>query len=165
MAHRGSPEDHRARFLLRPNLEDYLALKAKLGRAFAEERPRLLRQVQDPALLARILLLEEDWKALDRLLQRAPPEAYPALAEALEAGLPQEAVRLYLEAAAREVEKHPQGLPGGGEAPRESLPPGPQGGQGLGPKPPRGLPPPPGPKGSPGPPSRRAHERGPGALS
>lgn len=105
VAHRGSPEDHRARFLLRPNLEDYLALKAKLGRAFAEERPRLLRQVQDPALLARILLLEEDWKALDRLLQRAPPEAYPALAEALEAGLPQEAVRLYLEAAAREVEK------------------------------------------------------------
>ncbi|WP_347241035.1 SWIM zinc finger family protein [Thermus sp.] len=104
-AHRGSPEDHRARFLLRPNLEDYLALKAKLGRAFAEERPRLLRQVQDPALLARIYLLEEDWKALDRLLKRASPEAYPALAEALEARLPEEAVRLYLEAAGREVEK------------------------------------------------------------
>ncbi len=104
-AHRGSLEDHRARFALRPNLEDYLALKAKLGRAFAEERPRLLRKVQDPALLARIHLLEEDWKALDRLLRRAPPEAYPALAEALEARLPQEAVRLYLEAAGRGVEK------------------------------------------------------------
>lgn len=104
VAHRGGVEDHRARFRLRPNLEDYLALKAKLGRAFAEERPRLLRQVQDPALLARIYLLEEDWKALDRLLKRASPEAYPALAAVLEERLPQEAVRLYLEAAKARVE-------------------------------------------------------------
>ena len=88
VAHRGGVEDHRARFRLRPNLEDYLALKAKLGRAFAEERPRLLRQVQDPALLARIYLLEEDWKALDRL-RGSPLE---------------EAVRLYLEAAKARVE-------------------------------------------------------------
>jgi len=81
-----------------------LALKAKLGRGFAEERPRLLRQVQDPALLARIHLLEEDWKALDRLLKRASPEAYPALAAVLEERLPQEAARLYLEAAKARVE-------------------------------------------------------------
>ena len=104
VAHRGGVEDHRARFRLRPNLEDYLALKAKLGRTFAEERPRLLRQVQDPALLARIHLLEEDWKALDRLLKRASPEVYPALAAALEERLPQEAARLYLEAAKARVE-------------------------------------------------------------
>lgn len=99
VAHRGGVEDHRARFALRPNLEDYLALKAKLGRGFAEERPGLLRQVQDPVLLARIYLLEEDWKALDRFLKRVPPEAYPALAEVLEEKLPQEALRLYLRAA------------------------------------------------------------------
>lgn len=105
VAHRGSPEDHRSRFALRPNLEDYLALKAKLGRAFAEERQALLRQVKDPALLARIHLLEEDWKALDRLLKNAPPEVYPALAEALEEKLPEEAKKLYLEAVKREVEK------------------------------------------------------------
>ena len=104
VAHRGGVGDHRARFRLRPNLEDYLALKAKLGRGFAEERPRLLRQVQDPALLARIHLLEEDWKALDRLLKRASPEAYPALAAVLEERLPQEAARLYLEAAKARVE-------------------------------------------------------------
>ncbi|SDE48833.1 SWIM zinc finger [Thermus arciformis] len=103
-AHRGLPEDHLARFRLRPSLEDYLALKAKLGRAFAEERPRLLRQVQDPALLAKIHLLEEDWKALDRLLKRASPEAYPALAAVLEERLPEEAARLYLEAARARVE-------------------------------------------------------------
>ncbi|RTH99503.1 hypothetical protein, partial [Thermus scotoductus] len=40
--------------------------------------------------LARIYLLEEDWKALDRLLRNAPPEAYPALAEVLEEKLPEE---------------------------------------------------------------------------
>ena len=105
VAHRGSPEDHRARFTLKPNLEDYLALKAKLGRAFPEERKALLRGVKDPALLARIYLLEEDWKALDRLLRSAPPEAYPRLAEALEAKLPEEAKKLYLEGARREAEK------------------------------------------------------------
>ncbi|RTG97488.1 SWIM zinc finger family protein [Thermus scotoductus] len=105
VAHRGNPEDHRARFGVRPNLEDYLALKSKLGREFYRERKALLRQVRDPALLARIYLLEEDWKALDRLLRNAPPEAYPALAEVLEEKLPEEAKRLYLEAARREVEK------------------------------------------------------------
>ncbi|WP_038058506.1 SWIM zinc finger family protein [Thermus amyloliquefaciens] len=105
VAHRGRPEDHRARFAVRPNLEDYLALKAKLGRAFAEERQALLRQVKDPALLARIHLLEEDWKALDRLLKGAPPEAYPRLAEALEERLPEEAGRLYQEAARLAAEK------------------------------------------------------------
>ncbi|MCS7218575.1 MAG: SWIM zinc finger family protein [Thermus sp.] len=103
VAHRGLPEDHRARFALRPNLEDYLALKAKLGRAFAQERPALLRPVEDPVLLARIYLLEEDWKALDRLLRRLPPKAYPRLAEALEERLPQEALRLYREAAQARV--------------------------------------------------------------
>lgn len=61
--------------------------------------------MKDPALLARIYLLEEDWKALDRLLRSAPPEAYPRLAEALEARLPQEAKKLYLEGARREAEK------------------------------------------------------------
>ncbi|APD08988.1 MULTISPECIES: SWIM zinc finger family protein [Thermus] len=101
VAHRGRVEDHRARFSLKPNLEDYLALKAKLGKAFAEERPALLRRVRDPALLAQIYLLEEDWKALDRLLQRASPEDYPALAEALASRLPEEALRLYREAAFR----------------------------------------------------------------
>ncbi|QWK22543.1 SWIM zinc finger family protein [Thermus antranikianii] len=105
VAHRGNPEDHRARFGVRPNLEDYLALKSKLGREFYRERKALLRQVRDPALLARIYLLEEDWKALDRLLRNTPPEAYPALAEVLEEKLPEEAKRLYLEAARREVEK------------------------------------------------------------
>lgn len=135
VAHRGGVGDHRARFRLRPNLEDYLALKAKLGRGFAEERPRLLRQVQDPALLARIHLLEEDWKALDRLLKRASPEAYPALAAVLEERLPQEAARLYLEAAKARVEAGAGGLPGGGGASWAACPPGPQEGPGgrLGP--------------------------------
>ncbi|WP_105317541.1 SWIM zinc finger family protein [Thermus tenuipuniceus] len=105
VAHRGLPEDHRARFEVRPNLEDYLALKSKLGREFYRERKALLRQVRDPALLARIYLLEEDWKALDRLLRNAPPEAYPALAEALEERLPEEAGRLYREAARLAAEK------------------------------------------------------------
>ncbi|WP_135257157.1 SWIM zinc finger family protein [Thermus caldilimi] len=105
VAHRGSPEDHRTRFALRPNLEDYLALKAKLGREFYQERKALLRQVRDPALLARLHLLEEDWKALDRLLRDAPPEAYPALAEVLEEKLPEEAKRLYREAAKWAAEK------------------------------------------------------------
>ncbi|GLV47960.1 hypothetical protein TJA_11180 [Thermus sp. LT1-2-5] len=104
VAHRGRVEDHRARFAIRPNLEDYLALKAKLGRGFAEERARLLRQVQDPTLLAQIYLLEEDWKGLERLLKRAPPERYPALAELLEERLPEEAFRLYREAAWRLAE-------------------------------------------------------------
>ncbi|WP_114313242.1 SWIM zinc finger family protein [Thermus caldifontis] len=103
VAHRGFPEDHRARFGVQPNLEDYLALKAKLGREFFAERKALLRRVQDPALLARIHLLEEDWKALDRLLKSTPPEAYPRLAEALEEGLPEEAKRLYREAARLQV--------------------------------------------------------------
>lgn len=104
VAHRGRPEDHQARFAVRPNLEDYLALKAKLGRGFPEVRKALLRQVKDPALLARIHLLEEDWKALDRLLKGAPLEAYPTLAEALEEELPQEALRLYLEAARQKAD-------------------------------------------------------------
>ncbi|MFN3369760.1 MAG: hypothetical protein ACK4ZX_10285, partial [Thermus sp.] len=103
--HRGLPEDHRARFEVRPNLEDYLALKAKLGRGFFAERKALLRRVQDPVLLARIYLLEEDWKALDRLLRGAPLEAYPRLAEVLEERLPEEAKGLYREAARREVER------------------------------------------------------------
>ncbi|MFN4072971.1 MAG: SWIM zinc finger domain-containing protein [Thermus sp.] len=105
VAHRGLPEDHRARFEVRPNLEDYLALKAKLGRGFFAERKALLRRVQDPVLLARIYLLEEDWKALDRLLRGAPLEAYPRLAEVLEERLPEEAKGLYREAARREVER------------------------------------------------------------
>ncbi|MFN4233011.1 SWIM zinc finger domain-containing protein [Thermus sp.] len=105
VAHRGLPEDHRARFEVRPNLEDYLALKAKLGRGFFSERKALLRRVQDPVLLARIYLLEEDWKALDRLLRGAPLEAYPRLAEVLEERLPEEAKGLYREAARREVER------------------------------------------------------------
>ncbi|KHG66557.1 hypothetical protein QT17_01080 [Thermus sp. 2.9] len=103
VAHRGRVEDHRARFALRPNLEDYLALKAKLGKAFYQERPRLLRQM-DLLLLARIHLLEEDWRALERLLERASPEHYPALAGLLEEKLPEEAFRLYREAARRLVE-------------------------------------------------------------
>ncbi len=102
---RGLPEDLLRRFHLRPNLSDYAALKALLGPRFREERPSLLKAVKDPALLARIHLLEEDWKALDRLLQRAPPEAYPALAEALEERLPGEASRLYLEAARGLIKK------------------------------------------------------------
>ncbi len=105
VAHRGLPEDHRARFAVRPNLEDYLALKAKLGRGFFAERRALLRRVQDPVLLARIHLLEEDWKALDRLLKDAPLEAYPRLAEALEERLPEEAKRLYWERARSLVER------------------------------------------------------------
>jgi hypothetical protein len=43
--------------------------------------------------------------ALDRLLRRAPLQAYPALAEALEERLPEEAKRLYLEAARHLVEE------------------------------------------------------------
>lgn len=104
-AHRGLPADHRARFAVRPNLEDYLALKAKLGRDFYREREALLRQVRDPALLARIYLLEEDWEALDRLLKSALPEAYPRLAEVLEERLPEEAKRLYRGAARLKVEE------------------------------------------------------------
>ncbi len=96
---RGRPEDLLLRFALKPSLEDYAALKALLGKAFPEKRRELLRLVKDPVLLARIHLLEEDWRALDRLLKGASPEAYPALAEALEERLPQEALRLYLEAA------------------------------------------------------------------
>ncbi len=96
---RGRPEDLALRFALRPGLEDYAALKALMGRAFPEKRRELLRGVRDPALLAKIHLLEEDWRALDRLLKGAPREAYPALAEALEGRLPEEAARLYLEAA------------------------------------------------------------------
>lgn len=96
---RGRPEDLALRFAMRPGLEDYAALKALLGRAFPEKRRELLKGVRDPALLARIYLLEEDWRALDRLLKGAPREAYPALAGALEGRLPEEAARLYLEAA------------------------------------------------------------------
>jgi uncharacterized Zn finger protein len=76
-----------------------------LGRAFPEKRRELLKGVRDPALLARIHLLEEDWGALDRLLKGAPRAAYPALAEALEGRLPEEAKRLYLEAARHLVEE------------------------------------------------------------
>lgn len=102
---RGRPEDLFLRFALRPSLEDYAALRALLGRAFPKRRKELLRRVEDPALLARIYLLEEDWQSLDRLLRRAPLEAYPALAEALEERLPEEAKRLYLEAARHRVEE------------------------------------------------------------
>jgi tetratricopeptide (TPR) repeat protein len=102
---RGRPEDLALRFAFRPSLEDYAALKALLGRAFPEKRRELLKGVRDPALLARIHLLEEDWGALDRLLRRAPLQAYPALAEALEERLPEEAKRLYLEAARHLVEE------------------------------------------------------------
>ncbi|WP_117237660.1 SWIM zinc finger family protein [Thermus sediminis] len=96
---RGRPEDLALRFAMRPSLEGYAALKALLGKGFAAKRRELLRLAKDPALLARIHLLEEDWRALDRLLKGAPREAYPALAEALAERLPEEAVRLYLEAA------------------------------------------------------------------
>lgn len=102
---RGRPEDLFLRFAFRPSLEDYAALRALLGRAFPERRKELLRRVEDPALLARIHLLEEDWRSLDRLLRRAPLQAYPALAEALEERLPEEAKRLYLEAARHLVEE------------------------------------------------------------
>uniref|UniRef100_A0A7C2FUX3 SWIM-type domain-containing protein n=1 Tax=Thermus islandicus TaxID=540988 RepID=A0A7C2FUX3_9DEIN len=102
---RGRPEDLLLRFAFRPSLEDYAALRALLGRAFPERRKELLRRVEDPALLARIHLLEEDWRSLDRLLRRAPLQAYPALAEALEERLPEEAKRLYLEAARHLVEE------------------------------------------------------------
>jgi hypothetical protein len=101
---RGRPEDLALRFAFRPSLEDYAALKALLGRAFPEKRRELLKGVRDPALLARIHLLEEDWRALDRLLKGAPRVAYPALAEVLEGRLPEEALRLYLEAARDLVE-------------------------------------------------------------
>ncbi|WP_337844784.1 SWIM zinc finger family protein [Thermus sp.] len=102
---RGLPQDLLRRFALRPSLSDYAALRVLLGPRFREERPALLKAVKDPALLAWIHLLEEDWKALDRLLKRAPLEAYPALAEALEERLPGEALRLYLDAARALVEE------------------------------------------------------------
>jgi tetratricopeptide (TPR) repeat protein len=74
---RGRPEDLFLRFAFRPSLEDYAALKALLGRAFPEKRRELLKGVRDPALLARIHLLEEDWGALDRLLKGAPRAGLP----------------------------------------------------------------------------------------
>ncbi len=121
--HRGWPEDHEARFALRPNLEDYLALKAKLGRGFHEVRAGLLRRVRDPLLLARILLLEEDWKALDRLLKDLPPPLRPDLARLLKERLPEEALRLYLEAAQEGVEAgHRAGYRRAAQLLKEALP-------------------------------------------
>ncbi|KIX84566.1 SWIM zinc finger family protein [Thermus filiformis] len=99
------PEALEARFRLRPSLEDYLALKEAWGRAFAERRRGLLRRVEDPALLARILLLEEDYQGLERLLKKVSPLEAPRVAEALQEALPQEAGRLYLLAAEAKVEE------------------------------------------------------------
>ncbi len=99
------PEALEARFCLRPTLEDYRALREALGRGLAAKRPHLLRRVKDPALRARILLLEEDFKGLERLLQSLSPLEAPRVAEAIQEALPEEAAQLYLQGAEAKVEE------------------------------------------------------------
>lgn len=101
----GEVEALEARFRLRPTLEDYRALKKALGRAFPERRSALLRRVKDPGLLAQILLLEEDYKGLERLLQKVSPFEGLSVAEAIQEALPEEAARLFLLGAEAMVEE------------------------------------------------------------